>query len=115
MTCKPAWSLTSISGSGPSDRSRSAARAVRIGYMIAMRGAEFGSLQSDDTRPQDSRADSRSEPAALRRNRHREERSDAAIQEPQGTLRSSGLLCFARNYVAGSTQMPCSLSKFVLD
>jgi hypothetical protein len=30
-------------------------------------------------------------------NRHREERSDAAIQGSQGALRPSGLLRFARN------------------
>jgi peptide/nickel transport system ATP-binding protein len=36
--------------------------------------------------------------------RHREERSDAAIQESLGALRSSGLLRFARNDELGSTQ-----------
>src|ERR1700727_3739185 len=45
------------------------------------------------------------EPAALGRNRHREERSDAAIQESRGALRSPGLLRFARNDAAGSTEM----------
>jgi peptide/nickel transport system ATP-binding protein len=36
--------------------------------------------------------------------RHREERSDAAIQEPRGRLRSPGLLRFARNDEPGSIQ-----------
>jgi hypothetical protein len=42
--------------------------------------------------------------AAFGRNRHREERSDVAIQESQGALSSPGLLRFARNDAAGSTK-----------
>src|SRR3984885_588419 len=41
--------------------------------------------------------------AASGRNRHPEERSDAAIQESRGALRSPGLLGFARHGAAGST------------
>ena len=39
------------------------------------------------------------------RNRHPEQRSDPAIQESRGALRSPGLLRFARNDAAGSTEM----------
>jgi hypothetical protein len=46
-----------------------------------------------------------SEPApALKWDRHREEQSDAAIQESRGALRSPELLRFARNGDRGSTQ-----------
>jgi hypothetical protein len=36
---------------------------------------------------------------------HREQRSDAAIQESRGALRSAGLLRFTRNDKRGSAQM----------
>jgi uncharacterized protein YndB with AHSA1/START domain len=48
--------------------------------------------------------------AALGRNRHRDERSDAAIQESPGARRSPGLLRFARNDDCGSTQMQFGLA-----
>jgi hypothetical protein len=48
---------------------------------------------------------------AFGRNRHREERSDTAIQEAQSALSSPGLLRFARNDAAGSTQMQYALGR----
>jgi hypothetical protein len=51
----------------------------------------------------------RLERAAFEWNRHREERSDAAIQGKVGRPTFPGLLRFARNDVAGSTQTQSAL------
>jgi hopene-associated glycosyltransferase HpnB len=67
-------------------------------YLLFGRGRFWLCRERDDT------ASARLECAAFRSNRHREERSDAAIQESQGARRSPGLLLSARNDDGGSPQ-----------
>jgi len=71
-------------------------------YLLVGRGWFWLCRERDDSAAAEN--NSQLEPAAFGPNRHREERSDAAIQESQGAPRSPGLLRFARNDDCGSSQ-----------
>jgi len=73
--------------------------AIWVYLLIGRGGFWLCREREDSVAPSDVRR------AAFGSNRHREERSDAAIQESPGARRSPGLLRFARNDDCGSSRV----------